>query len=77
MKPKEGLKKAAGGTLNYKAGLIKGVHVFLECPTGAILSMNKRSGVLFRELEKTRHVFPIRELNLVPVLGGFFLKPAI
>lgn len=71
LKPEEGPKMAAGGTRNYKADLIKGVHVFLQCPTAAILSMNKRPKVLFRELEKARHVFPIRELNLVPVLGDF------
>lgn len=71
MKPGEGPKKAAGGTRNYKADLIKGVHVFLQCPTAAILSMNKRPKVLFRELEKARHVFPIRELNLVPMSGDF------
>lgn len=29
------------GTHNYKADLIKGEHVFLQCPTAAILSVNR------------------------------------
>lgn len=62
---------AAGGPHDYKEDLIKGVHVFHQRPTAAILSMNKRPKVLFGDLEKTRHVFPIRELKLVPVAGDF------
>lgn len=73
--PKEGPKMAAGGTHNYKADLIKGVHVFLPCPVAANLSM-KRPKVLFGELEKARHVFLLENLTL-SLYWGIFLRPAI
>lgn len=73
--PKEGPKMAAGGTHNYKADLIKGVHAFLPCPAAANLSVKKRPEVLFGELEKARHVFLLENLTLSPY-RRIFLRPA-
>lgn len=67
---------AAGGTHNYKADLIKGVHVFLPCPAAASLSMKKRPKVLFGELERARHVFLLENLTL-SLYRGIFLRPGI